>query len=264
MAQQLKAYTLGKGVLRFDRFPSNVVTSTTQGIGERDMGNCPSFTINTTSEELEHFSSRGGVKELDANVTLSTTRAANITCDNVTPENIARIFLGESADLVEAPASAVVHNLPVAKRGHYYQIGTSLTTPSGVRNISNVAVNTTTPTLISQVGNYEVDAERGTIFILDDAPDIDDIELNVTYDVAGSTRSQIISGKTTISGALRYIADNTGGENIDYYMPYVTLSPSGDISLIGDEWMTLSFSCKVLVKAQGIAALYGDSQSILT
>ena len=51
-------YTLGKGILYFDRYNPDTGTYS----GWRDLGNAPSFSFTVNIEKLEHFSSRGGLR----------------------------------------------------------------------------------------------------------------------------------------------------------------------------------------------------------
>lgn len=240
------SYVIGKGKLFFDKYPDGAsIDDTTVGEGELFFGNCPSFTVNNTPEVLEHMSSTGGIKEVDYSTQTGVTRSVSFTCDNINADNIAKLFLGEASDLVQASAVGAVTNIAVAKRGRYYQLGATPSNPGGVRNVSNVVVSDTVPTTITQAGNYTVDLTLGRIYIEANAPDINDIEINVTYDVAAETRSTVVSGNKVIHGALRFVADNPEGENRDYYYPFVQLSPDGAFDLIGDDWQTISYTASV-------------------
>jgi len=261
-----KQYTLGKGKVYFDRFPSNVVTASTVGEGEMFFGNCPGFTINTTSEQLDHYSSTGGIKEQDKSVDLSVSRTATISCDNISPENSALFLLGTATTLVQTSATGQVSAIVDAQRDRFYQLGVSGNTPAGVRKVTSVVVRDTvtpTPNVIAQVGNYEVDEELGRVYILADAPGINGIDLNITYNVTASTRSNIVSKNTTINGALRFLADNPEGTNLDYYMPHVKLTPNGDYSLISDDWMTMGFQLNILKKTATTEAVYADGRPLV-
>ena len=45
---------------------------------------------------------------------------------------------------------------------------------------------------------------------------------------------------------MAFVANNAAGYNDDYYWPYVKLSPDGDFSLKGDEWLNMTFNFEVL------------------
>lgn len=257
-----KNYTLGRGKLFFDRYATGVdIVAATQGEGERYLGNTPGFTMNSSEENLEHFSSEGGVRVKDDSVQLQLDRGGSIVCDNISDENLALVFLGDSATISQAAAVGTVTVHESIKLGRFFQLGVDETNPSGLRNVSNVVVKNGVAfaDTVAAAGNYEIDEERGRLYILPDAADVvDGDDIQITFDVAASTRTQVVSGSTAIYGALRYIADNPKGANRDVYMPYVKLAPDGDLALKGDEWMSQNFTLEILKKASNIEAIYVD------
>jgi hypothetical protein len=263
-----KNYTLGRGRVFFDRFaPNAIVSATTRGDGERYLGNTPEFMNNSESEDLEHFDSDAGVRTKDDSVQLSLDRGGSFVCDNISQENIALYFLGEASTVTQAAATGVIETFTGAKRGRFYQLGATAANPAGVRNVSAVVVATGAPgfaTTVTLAGNYQVDEVRGRIYIEIDAPDIDDVTIQVTYNVAASTRDRVVSGSQSIYGSMRFVSDNPKGANRDYFYPYVKLSPDGDYNLKGDEWMQMGFNFEVLKKASNVEAVYVDRQPVLT
>lgn len=106
--------------------------------------------------------------------------------------------------------------------------------------------------VIGITGNYEVDAARGRIHILENAADIatgDVIEIQYNHGLF--SRHTVIDGETQVEGALRFLADNPKGTDKDYYWPRVKLSPSGEYALKGDTWQTMTFNFEVLTPAIG-------------
>lgn len=256
-----KNYTLGKGKVFFDRFAANaIITAALQGEGERYFGNSPEFSTSSSSENLDHYSSEGGLKVKDDSAQLSLDRTGKITCDNVSAENVALYFVGAASTVAQAAVVGVVTSVTAAKRGRFYQLGVSETNPSGLRNVANVIVKSGVgfATTVALATNYQLDAERGRLYIEADAPDINDIDLQVTFDTVASTREQVVSGSSAIYGALRFVADNPKGLNRDYYFPYVKLAPDGDYALKGEEWMQMGFSFEILKKADNVEAAYVD------
>lgn len=261
-----KNYTLGRGRVFFDRFANNIaITATTRGTGFRYFGNTPEFLTNSETEDLDHFDSDAGIRTKDDSVQLSLDRGGSFITDNIDPDNIALNFLGDATTLTQAAATAVEDVIPAAGRGRFIQLGVTLTNPAGVRNVSNVTVakGVGFATAVTQAGNYQVDEELGRIYIESNAPDIDDESIEVTFDVAASTRSRIVSGSQSIYGALQFVADNPKGENRDYLFPYVKLSPDGDYNLKGDEWQQIGFTFEVLKKGS-LEAVYVDGRPTVT
>jgi hypothetical protein len=264
-----KNYTLGRGRIFFDRFAPNVVVgATTRGDGERYLGNTPEFALTSESEDLEHFDSDSGVRVKDDSVQLSLDRSASFTCDNIDAENIALFFLGTTSTVTQAGATGVVEVMTDAKRGRFYQLGVSESTPSGVRNVTNVVIKKggapTWGTTVTASGNYEVDEVRGRIYVEADSVDIDEDDIQITYDVDASTREQVISKSDSIYGSLRFVADNPKGPNRDYFLPYVKLAPDGDYQLKGDEWQQIGFTVEILKKSSNVDAIYIDGQGVVT
>jgi hypothetical protein len=258
---------LGKGKIYFDRFASGItVGESTTGEGERYFGNTPGFTLSASEENLEHFSSEGGVRVKDGSVQLSLDRSGTLACDNINADNLALQFLGTATLLTQAAATGLSTTYENVKLGRYLQAGASVSNPAGQRNILTVVVKTgaSYATTVTMSGNYTVDAELGRIYILPTATELaDGDDVKIEFAVAESTREQVISGTTSIYGALRYIADNPSGPNRDVYLPYVKMAPDGDISFKGEEWMTCNFTLEALKKSSSIESVYIDGRPTL-
>lgn len=262
-----KEYVLGRGRVYFDRFtPAQIaagLAALTQGEGERYFGNTPAFSLSSTSDDLDHYSSEGGVRVKDASVQLQLDRSGSFDADNISDENVALFTLGVSAALAQTAATDETDEITV-KRGMFYQLGVTETNPTGVRLVSNVTVGKGVGfgTNVVAAGNWEIDEARGRIYILPGAPDIpDDTLIEVEYDRAAGTRNRVVSSNTSIYGAIRFVADNPTGKNRDYYFPLVKLSPDGDFQLKGDDWQQMTFAMEVLIKPGLAAAMYVDGQA---
>lgn len=259
-----KNYTLGKGKVFFDRYPANVImTALTQGEGERYLGNTPEFSTSASSENLDHFSAEGGLKVKDDSAQLSLDRTGKVVVDNMSSDNIALYFIGTSAVKAQTAQVGLISLVTAAKRGRFYQLGQDATNPAGLRNVSNLVVKKGAGfiTTIAAAGNYQFDAELGRLYVEAAAPDITDgTDLQITFDTAASSRTQVVSGSTPIYGALRFVSDNPKGENRDYYFPYVKLAPDGDYALKGEDWMQMGFTFEVLKKADNIQGAYVDGR----
>lgn len=258
-----KNYVLGKGKVFFDRYANAVTMSaTTQGEGERYFGNSPEFSTSASSESLDHFSSEGGLKTKDDSAQLSLDRTGKVVVDNINEENVALYFLGAASVIAQTAQVGLTTLVVGAKRGRFYQIGVSESNPAGLRNVSNVVVKKGVAwgTTVSAAGNYQVDTELGRIYIEAAAPDINAADIQITFDTAASSRSQVVSSSNPIYGALRFVADNPKGINRDYYFPYVKLAPDGDYALKGEEWQQIGFTFEILKKADNIEGAYIDGR----
>ena len=256
-----KNYTLGAGKLYFDRFDEN-----DQPTGEYYIGNTTSLTASFDETREEHYSSDEKERSKDASVVTQSDQTVGFTTDDIQPENLALLWKGTAELLAVAAVTSTPETLEVRK-GRWYQLGADVTTPTGARavTITSVTDDASTPVVIpggAGGANYDVDLALGRIFIKEDAPDINDGDsIIVTYTAAAHTRTVIISKGETIRGSLRYIADNTAGENRDDFWPLVEMSPDGDYEFKNDSWSEMSFTGEVL-KREGYEKHYVDGRAV--
>jgi hypothetical protein len=248
--------TIGKGEAWFAQFKPGTQTPA----GERFLGNCPEFTVAREVETLKHNSSTRGLKVQDDETTLGVTNTASLSCDDVQPANLALFFLGSSDTLTVVEAAGEAETITAVEPGLTYQVGTSATNPQGVRNISALTVTVVAVVMVEDT-DYSVDLARGRITVIAGGDIVADDDLILDYTIDASTRSRIISGDDQIEGSMRFISYNPKGDPIDYFMPWVKIKPNGDISLIGEEYMTLPLTLTALVKGS-LAAIYGDGVAV--
>lgn len=255
-------YTLGRGELRFDKF----TTGTTLKTGERYLGNTPELNLATESENLDHFNSDRGIRVKDKTVLLEKTDSGSFIADEISGENLALWFLGDTSVRTQASAASVVENIAGTrvKEGTYHQLGADITNPTGVRGITLTSV-TSDPvgTTYVEGTDYTVDLTLGQIYIVPGGGISSGDPLIATYATLANTREQVIvaSDASQIEGALRFISFNPTGPRRDYYWPYIQLRPDGDFALKGDEWQQLSFSFDIL-KLDGYASQYIDGRPV--
>lgn len=256
-----KNYTLGAGKLYFDRMDDDGNLT-----GEYYIGNTTSLTGSTDETREEHYSSDEKERAKDASVVTQSDQTVGFTTDDIQPENLALLWKGTAETLAVAAITNTTEDLTVI-RGRWYQLGVGPTAPTGARLLTISAVTDDAGTPVAIPGgaggaNYDTDPELGRIFIKEDAPDIADGDIiKVTYTGAEHSRTVIISKGETIRGALRYIADNTAGENRDDYWPLVELSPDGDYEFKADSWSEMSFTGEVL-KREGYEKHYVDGRPV--
>lgn len=89
VSHSVDLYTIGKGILQFDRFDSDGLPT-----GLRDLGNAPNFTLTPSEDSLEHFSSREGIKTLDLEVSLIRKITGKFTLDEYDRENLRLALFG--------------------------------------------------------------------------------------------------------------------------------------------------------------------------
>lgn len=270
-------YTLGRGEIYFGRFKDD---DETLPLGLRYIGNTPEFSLTISQETLDHFSSDRGIREKDESIALQVNRTGQMTTDNVIPANVALFFFGDDSTVTEA--GEVVSGESVGgddgvEQGFYYQLGISASRPSGARGLvgstddSNsagafIVVNTddsNSGTPFTATTDYVLDTAQGLLYIVPGGGIANGTKLSVDYTIKASTFSRVISGSQPVAGHMKFKAANPTGDNIDYYLPFVKISPNGDYALKSDEWQTIPFNIEVL-KRTDREAIYADGAPAFT
>lgn len=249
-------YTLGKGEVYLSTFK----TGTQKPAGFRYIGNTPELSVKISSKTLDHYSSEAGIREKDQQVITDIDRAGGLTTDNLSIENIAIFFLGESVKTAIGSAVNVTGEaLTSVKAGTSYLLGTA-TWVMGARGIdaASVVVKKGSTTFAPET-DYVVDGDRGMIDLVAGGAIVDGDDLTIDYTVKVTSYEGIVSGTTPFEGALFFKATNAVGERIDYLLPWVKISPDGDYNLKSESWTEMKFSLEVL-KPTGREAFYGNGQ----
>jgi hypothetical protein len=265
-------YTLGRGEIHFGKFGAGTQIS----VGERYLGNTPSLAFTIQTQSLDHFSADRGVKEKDDSVPLSTTRTGALTCDNIDPANLAYFFFGSEDAL--SITGATVNNEDIlgdgtsgVLQGYWYQLGVDDDLPQGQSNLTaytspTIPVIVTDDTPISPVAfdmddDWTVDLATGRLYIVPGGAITDGTNLKVSYKTTTQSKARVISGSTPIEGSLRFLARNPVGTQLDYYMPWVKITPNGDFTLKGDEFQVIPFNLEIL-KRSGLEAFYITERTV--
>lgn len=259
-------YTLGRGKIYFARYLPNTQTPGP----ELYIGNTPEFSLTIEEEKLDHFSSEAGVREKDASISLQVNRSGQMVTDNISPENVALFFFGTSST-VEVTGATITNEAidgDTVAQGGYIQLGVSDTHPAGHRLLTPHSTGPTVNAVVTGSGgtptyvegdDYTIDMDLGRIYIVPGGDIADGTDLLVDYKTTTSSQSRVISGSTPVEGLMRFISNNPNGDNQDYLLPYVKISPNGDYSLISDEWQQIPFNVEVLKKT-GREAVYVDGR----
>lgn len=253
-------YQIPRGRVFFDQFDANGVTT-----GEVPFGNCPDFNITIESEKSDHYSSESGLRQKDASVTVEVNRTATITCDNISAANLARYLAGTVETVTQASGSVTDETITVYK-GRQYQLGKTESNPAGVRNITDVVVTNSGATVTYVLNtDYAVDLELGRLQILADGAITDAASIKVDYTRPAKTWTRIKTGSNTeLAGAIRVISDNASGENRDFYMPKVNLTPNGELPVITSDtdYVSMEFTVEIL-KPSNADAIYVDGRPLV-
>lgn len=235
-------YNIGRGSI----FLSDL-DSTGRPVAYRFVGNCPEFRITMSNETAKHFSSIEGLKQKDAEVVITQEMDVQFTFDEINFENLAEQLSGETASKSNtAAASAItgVNNVNVTAKARWYDLyaptsGAPATDTSGAR-IYDVGVVTITGK--TEGTDFEVDRKMGRIFIPAGSTIVVG-NISVLIAANGSAVATVdevkAMTKTAVTRALKFVQKNAAYQNqqTEYQFHQVRLRPSGDVSLIGDEFM---------------------------
>ena len=254
MSTLLNNYTVGKGRVLLSAFKPG----TQDPVGYRFIGNAPDLSIKIDSKTLDHYSSTAGLREKDAQAILETTRTGSITTDNLGMENIAVFFLGETLTAIRTAVLVTGETLTDIVIGYTYYLGTA-TYASGARglNASTLVLKKGAATLVAGT-DYLVNEDSGSVEFLSGGSLANGDDITVEdYHLKAATHNSVISGTTPFEGSLRFEAEQSQGEKIDVFLPWVKLTPNGDYSLISDSWTEMKFDVEVL-KPASKEAIYAN------
>ena len=273
----LKNYVLGRGKLYLSRLREPQIPGPF-----RYVGNTTEFNMTAETETLEHQSSDAGINEVDDQVQLGVTRTGTFTMDDIQPENLALFFFGtagkihqddDSTDQTLTIEGADMEEIRDRGEGHEIFLGVTAANPVGLRNLDVATLalkgfdSASPPVALSanftKDTDWEiVDAKRGIVRLLKTAKTFDAkatkilSKIEVTYKRKEFDFDQIISSGKPFEAAVKFLENNPKGRNNDWTMPFVTITPNGDLALKSEnEWRTVPFSMTIQ-KPSGVEAIY--------
>lgn len=247
-----KDYALGRGELHFAKY--NVETGKYSGY--RYLGNTPEFNINVETESLDHFNMDHGVGEKDASVITSSNRTGSIIADEITGPNLALFLFGESSTVaVSAMSATVAEEIPNVELDRSYPLGVTENDGIGVLRAIYPGTGATAFTVTNAAGSttyvhgtdYLFDQRSAMIKTLKAGSIVAGSTIKVNYAEAAYTFESIVSGAEPTQGAIKYISDNAYGKDHDWYLPLVSVRPSGDFALKAEaDWQAMPFELEIL------------------
>lgn len=252
-------YTVGRGTVYFAPFVAG--TQTPQG--EAFLGDCNALSVTIKATQLDHYQSTGGVKTIDQSATIQSDSSGSLATENASNANLALFFFGAEETVTTVAATVTDEVVSKVVPGLFYQLGTAAD-PVGARGLDDttaiIVKSSDSITTYAAGTDYVMDYVLGRLQVVSGGAIVSGSDLKVTYKTKVTTRNRVISGETPIEGQLRFISDNTVGEDKDMLIPWVKLSPNGNHELIGDKYTALTFDLKVLKKT-GLPSLYIDGRA---
>ena len=243
---------LGRGALYFDRRTDDDTT-----VGSFHLGNCDQFALNISTETLDLTDYTQQSSSPYVTVITKTDVKATISGFEFSKENWALATLGSNSTYTQSASSATGEVLASATvtglKGRTFF--------TDFRSISSVVVKQGATTFTVDVDYEIVDATRGMIKILTTGSVADGTALTVDYSYAAiaSGLDTVFGGvNTAVEGTLRFVSNNTTGEDWDLTAWNASIRPNGDIGFISDEFNKFTLEATFQSDAAGS---YGGSAS---
>lgn len=252
-------FVLGAGRVYFARAVDGVLG------GEKLIAETPSFAYSVASEKVQEYTSDGPTAELAVDISTQVTRNGQFTCRDIADYNLALFTLGSTA--TQTTSAGAVADDPInggkaLEADTYYQLGLTAKPNVGVRAITDFVLDDAGGSPIAAAGgdNYTVDLATGRLYIPAGSAAIGVI-CTADYNTTNASWGEVVSSDDgPAAGAVRFVADNTTGQNRDFYFPNVTLNPAGEMALKSrDSVQEIGFEFAILKPASG-AAVYIDGR----
>ncbi len=222
---------LGRGKVYFDRFNSSGAKT-----GELFLGNCPTFEITPSPEEVKKYSCGERAAALVASDVIRTSLALRIVGDEFSKENLAMALFGDNSTLAQTTASVTNEAISGVLKGRYYALthrqvsAVTVTGPSG------------SPTYVADT-DYKVDAVSGRIYIVEAGSIADNASIEVDYTYA-TISLPIVRGmnQASVKGAVRFIGDPARGPQYECEIWRVSIRADGAIGFISDEYASFTLT----------------------
>ena len=247
-------YLMGRGKLH--------IAGLVAGVAEewRDLGHVGEFTVNIEKEELEHFSSRAGLKVRDLYAIISQAAGGSFQMDELSAQNMAIFMSGASASEVNPAVLGITEYLAVTAvsgKGVWIDIKGATGIPARDLTATDVTVThdkaTANDTLVLNV-DYTVDIKNGRIFLLPAGVVVlatKTIHITLAAKALAIATVDAVRGLTSSATAyaLKFVGVNPLDADKEFSLDFhqVRFSADGDLALISDEMtsMPLSFAAEV-------------------
>ncbi len=211
--------------------------------GYLDLGNIVNPSVNSTTQLLEHFTSRRGVRVKDRVEITQQQYDIQFSLDELNVQNLNLVFRGGAiTDFIQTAGS-------VSAGSESVQLVADKGVKLANKKISNVVVKSGSTTFVEGV-DYHLDADIGLITGLSCGGALyGGGDVTVDYDYADITGKQFDVGKQVgqidLDGVIFVFVD-TGGAIDSWESNKATLSVSGNLGISGTDWSSVQFTLSVL------------------
>lgn len=255
-APDTRDYTLGRGITRLAQLTAAGLPDSD---GFRDLGNATEFNITVSVEDVRHQSSRTQLKFTDKRCTISQEVGISFILDEMNYQNLADFFSG-TTEVYDNPhdltwtghETAIITD--AVKVGNWYQLYSDLGARVYALGAAGLVMSfeedpATGAVALAEGVDYELDLEMGLVRFLPASILVSDGDV-VGWEIStGASVPQDLDQvnallRADVVGALLFIQTNAcdQGNKSEYLFHKVSLSPDGDLPLIGDDIQTAAFT----------------------
>ncbi len=228
--------------------------------GEYLLAQTPSFNFAVEPVQLEVYDHDAPLEALLLEMTRQIKRSITLQVMDVTDLALG-LFFGTAAQAISQGATPVTGEaLGVLEKGAIYQLGLTLAA-TGIRGVTAVTVKAN-GTALALGSDYTLDASLGRIEIDPNTPAATGATLTADFTPTANSHYQLKADGRALTGALRFISDNTQGERHDFYAPSVRVLPSQNLDLKNKNPGNLSFAVTIQQPGAGLAPVYIDGLPI--
>jgi len=213
--------------------------------GWRDMGNVVDSSLEQTTEEQDHFTSKTGTRRKDRSLVKEISEEILFTLDEMSTENLRSFFRGaRSTDVASAQSTGVVDEVAQLDRTEVRILGkgyhAALIVVKDITGVTTHAL-TTDYTVVDIIGGYKgiKRVEGGGIL------DGDFVRISYDYDVEAHRLFKPATVVEVKGQALFFAVSDTGNEFIRSFLN-TQLEPEGAFELNDDDWSTFQLRLKII------------------
>lgn len=205
-----------------------------------DLGNIISFNITVETEQLDHFSSRSGIKKIDKNTITQQTVKGALETDTPRNENLLLFFMGETIDSVNQAGGTYTDEPFTVVFNRWTSLGKkNLPATVTVKNAAG------TVTYVEDT-DYKLDRKAGFIAPVEGGAMTNGQIIEVTVIYPAVTVNKIVGARGKNQKRHVWFVGDPAEGVIQEVRGFANIVPSGDLGAIGDEWQKFSLELKFL------------------
>ena len=226
---------VGAGIVLIDRWVNGAKTG-----NWRHAGLVEKLEVTVSQETVKKKNAMDGARGTYKEVVTGTDAAVAMSFAEFNPENLALALGATVTTWTQASGTATDVALGNTKKGYGLSTGKNKITVTSVKKSATVLVNAGSP---GGTGDYWVDSQSGTIFLLDTTTtaglvDGDALTWSGSYPAITSKPqvNGLAAGQITVS--LKYIsaANQASGPQMEVLIPQMTVSGDGALALISESF----------------------------